>query len=154
MAKIHRAFEEEKKLLDLEYEDAKSKGWYRKMRNVAKASAELNKKMEMIEEDAKRRHSRFMRKMNQEGEDMLEEDEEATLDEDYEDEEEDEEEDEDVMSEEEDEEAIEDEEDLEPEEVEEGDERDEEPYELDHMEKESPQIAERGYGGDVGAERS
>merc|ERR1719464_605093 len=123
MAKIHRAFEEEKKLLDLEYEDAKSKGWYRKMKNVAKASAELNKKMEMIEEDAKRRQSRFMRKMNQEGEDMLEEDERgATLDEDYEDEEpedgmfeEDEEEmreeAERVMFEDEDEEAIEDEED-------------------------------------------
>merc|ERR1719490_280615 len=99
------------------------------MRNVAKASAELNKKMEMIEEDAKRRQSRFMRKMNQEGEDMLEEDEEATLDEDYEDEEEDEdamfEEDEEempeeaerVMFEEEDEEAIDDEWDFEPEEA-------------------------------------
>merc|ERR1712010_228198 len=100
-AEIHRAFEQEKKHLDLEYEDAKSKGWYRKMRNVAKASAELNQKMEMIEEEAKRRQSRFMRKMNQEGEEMLEEDEEANLDEDYEDEEEDE----DAMYEEDEEEA-------------------------------------------------
>merc|ERR1712095_226233 len=81
MAKMYRGFEEEKKHLDLEYEDAKSKGWYRKMKNVAKASAELNQKMEMIEEDAKRRQTRFMRKMRQEGEG-------ADLDEEYEDEEE------------------------------------------------------------------
>merc|ERR1712095_232092 len=81
MAKMYRGFEEEKKHLDLEYEDAKSKGWYRKMKNVAKASAELNQKMEMIEEEAKRRQTRFMRKMRQEGEG-------ADLDEEHEEEEE------------------------------------------------------------------
>merc|ERR1719232_2595679 len=84
MAELHRSFEEEKKHLDLEYEDAKSKGWYRKMKNVAQASAEINQKMEMIEEDAKRSQIRFMRKMRQEGEGMFEEDEGANLEEEYE----------------------------------------------------------------------
>jgi len=59
---IRRVFEEEKKHLDLEFEDAKSKGWYRKMKNVAKASAELGQKMEQIQEGVKRRENALMKK--------------------------------------------------------------------------------------------
>jgi len=54
--RIRRAFEEEKKHLDQEFEKAKSKGWYRKMKDLAIASVDVQKKLHQIQED---RHGRI-----------------------------------------------------------------------------------------------
>jgi len=48
---MHEAFEEERQHLEQMFEDAKSKGWNRMMKNVAKASAELGHEMSQLEED-------------------------------------------------------------------------------------------------------